>query len=64
MMSAAYRGAPPLSTHILCLLGIAPRGAKTEGTTQPPGKSYRVEADQRGIKSDDNNEWHHDKNIP
>jgi hypothetical protein len=22
MMSAAYRGGPPLSTHILCLLGI------------------------------------------
>ena len=24
MMSAAYRGGPPLSTHILCLLGIWP----------------------------------------
>jgi len=26
MMSAAYRGGPPLSTHILCLLGIWPAG--------------------------------------
>src|ERR1700730_13465742 len=36
MMSAAYRGAPPLSTHILCLLGIARRGAETEARRGRP----------------------------